>query len=186
MTELDATTFDVADMFSGRAYPKSTVDFYTDRDSAFALDRVNKAITSALLNKDEAAQSRLQGEAKDLAKKIAGSKYVLHLTGVSRDNLRAIEKKVDEKYPVDYDFLGRVKPNNERVEEGENLLWALHIEKIVAPNGAVLIAPTPEQIKIIRDNGSDGEIQKVVQAISEFTDGTKSGFETAAMDADFL
>jgi hypothetical protein len=186
MDELNPDTFDVLDMFNGVAYPKTTVDFYTDQKSAYDLSQLTRAISKAVSSgASESELEKLYAESRELAERTRASKYVFHLTGVSRDDQIAVITGLDRDYPVKVDFLGRREPNVEREEAGTNLIWALHTERIVAPNGSAINAPSAETIKYIRSKAPDSEIEKVEAAISEFRTGSKSGFEAVAQNPDF-
>lgn len=183
---LNAATFDVAEMFLGSLYPTEEVSFYTDAAVAYEFHRLSEEAIQAIRDKDESAATEIETRRDELIRKAADKRYVIHLRGQSRDNRRAIINQVRAKYPADQDFLGREKANPEADEMYANLTWALHIEKIVRPDGAVLVGPDAEVIKVIRGNAPDSELAKVEQAIMDLSEGVKSGFEALAQEHDFL
>lgn len=187
MTEaLNPATFDVAEMFAGVSYPETVVPFYTDQGIAYEFHKLSQESLEAVQNKDEDAARDIEVRRDELVKKAESNRYEIHLRGQSRDNRDAILASVRDKFPVERDFLGREVPNAEADALYVNKYWALHITKIVRPDGAIITAPDEGAIKIIRGNSPDSEIEKVEKAIQELTSGAKSGFESLAQEHDFL
>jgi hypothetical protein len=183
---LDFKTFDVADMFAGVSYPKTVVPFYTDAGIAYEFHKLAGEALDAVREKDEEAGREIEERRDALIKKAESNRYEIHLQGQSRDNRDAVLKSVRAKFPVERDFLGREAPNPEADEVYINKFWALHIEKIVRPDGAIITAPDEAAVKVIRGNAPDSEIDKVEAAIQELSSGAKSGFESLAQEHDFL
>lgn len=181
-----ASTFDIADMFAGVSYPSEVVPFYTDQAIAYEFHKLAGEALEAVRDKDEEAARAIEERREDLIRKAESNRYEIHLRGQSRDNRDAILKSVRAKFPVERDFLGREAPNAEADELYINKFWALHIEKIVAPNGAINTAPDEAAIRVLRGNSPDSEIDKVEKAIQELSSGAKSGFESLAQEHDFL
>lgn len=179
-------TFDVAEMFAGKSYPKDTVEVFMDEATAYEINKLQAEARQAVASQDEEAGRAVEERLTALVKRGAASKYVFHLTGVSRDSRKAAVESVTAEFPMEQDFLGRDKPNPQGDEKYANLMWALHIEKIVAPSGAVIVAPSEADIKVIRGNAPDPAVEKVEAAIKELSTGVKSGFETLAQEHDFL
>lgn len=187
MTEaLNATTFDVAEMFLGITYPTTSVTFYTNPGIAYEFNRLEEDLHTAIRKGDEAAEKAVEAKKEELAKKAASFRYEFHLRGQSRDNRQAIHTKVLEAYPVQHDFLGRDLPNAAADDMYANLTWSLFVEKVVRPDGAIMVAPDEATIKVIRGNAPDSEIEKVETAIRGFSEGVKGGFELLAQEHDFL
>lgn len=183
---LDFKSFDVADMFAGISYPATVVPFYTNQGVAYEFNKLAEEAIEAVRNKDETAAKEIAKRREALVKKAESNRYEIHLRGQSRDNRDAVLETVRAKFPVERDFMGREIPNDEADILYVNKYWALHIEKIVRPDGAVIIAPDEAAVKIIRGNSPDSEIAKVEKAIQELTEGAKSGFESLAQEHDFL
>lgn len=184
MPELNPETFDVADMFSGVAYPKDTVAVYTNEEPAYRLDALNKRIAREIAN--EGARDDLSEQAVKLLGEVNKYRYTFHLTGIGEDTRKAIAEKAINEYPNKYGTFGQVLPNSEQDEYFNNLLWAVHTEKIEAPNGAIIAAPDDSQMKIIRGNLPLTQQAKIKAAIDAFSTGSAAGFEAAAQEADFL
>lgn len=186
MAEINAATFDVTDMFTGIAYPTEVIPFYTNPEIAYEIDRLNKLAPSVIAEKDEAKAKKLKADVEALHEKAAKFRYEIHLRGSSREKRDNLIKSADEKFETETDFLGREKPNAEKVEYLENAWWALHIEKIVAPNGAIKTVPEPAEIAYIRGEAPDSETKKVSLAIKALTENVASGIEAITSEADFL
>lgn len=184
--ELNAATFDIGDLFSGKIYPKDTVEVYLDEEVAYELQKNSKAAMKAVQEEDEEAAKAIAERHEELVKRGEKSRVIFHLTGVSRDHRQAIVDKVLEEYPLEYNFLGQPKPNSLADEKHANLRWALHIESIERADGSVLVAPTADQVKIFRGNAPDSEILKIENAIIDLSEGVKGGFETLAQEHAFL
>ena len=182
----DFKTFDIADMFAGISYPTEVVPFYTNQGVAYEFNKLAEEAIEAVRNKDETAAKEIEKRREALIKKAESHRYEIHLRGQSRDNRDAVLESVRVKFPVERDFMGREIPNDEADVLYVNKYWALHIEKIVRPDGAVIVAPDETAVKIIRGNSPDSEIAKVEKAIQELTEGAKSGFESLAQEHDFL
>lgn len=184
MTELNPETFNVADMFTGVAYPKESVSVYTNEGPAYRLATLNKRIAREIAN--EGAHDELSEQAVALLKEVNKYRYVFHLTGIGQDTLKAIADKARAEHPSKYGTFGQELPNPEQDEYFNNLLWAVHTEKIEAPNGAIIAAPDDAQMKIIRGNLPLSQQAKIKKAIDGFATGSADGFEAAAQEADFL
>ena len=186
MTELSAKTFDVAEMFSGVAYPTSEVAVYMNARVGAEYSRLTEEALAAVQAEDEEAGKRIEARRKELLAEAEKSRFIFHLRGQSRERINAIRDQVEEEYPVEYDFLGREKPNRAGDEKYTDLIWALHIERIERPDGAILTAPTESDIRVIRNNAPDSESKKITNAIQEFSTSVQNGIEAIAQEHDFL
>lgn len=187
MTEaLDFKTFDVADMFAGVTYPESEVPIYTDQGIAYEFNKLAQESADAVREKDEKKAKEIEKRREALIKRAESNRYVFHLRGQSRDNRDAILRGVKEEFPPEVDIFGRQKVNAEADALYVNRYWALHITKIVRPDGAAIVAPDEGTIKVIRGQAADSEVDKIEAAIQELTEGAKSGFESLAQEHDFL
>lgn len=185
MTAPKTATFDLADVFTGKAFPKDTKDVYLDEETSYEISRLNKESTKAVALNDEDAAKRIEAEFTALIAKAEKSHYVVYLTGVSRQDRKTALEEVMDKYPMESDAFGRIKPNEKANDFLANLSWKMHIEKIVDPNGAELV-PSLEDIIIFRDNAPDPAIAVIEEGINELSEGVKSGFETIVQNSAFL
>lgn len=180
------TTFDIADLFTGKAYPKTEVEVFLDEDAAYEITKNSRATTRAVVAEDTAALKDLEAKHHELVKRAAASKVTFHLTGVSRAERKAMMEKTLEDYPLEYNLLGRPNPNPKADEVHADRKWALHTERIVRADGSQIVAPTPDQIHVFRDNAPDAVVEQIEQAIMDLSDGVKGGFETLVQETGFL
>lgn len=181
-----ASTFDIADLFSGKAYPKTSVTVYLDEDAAFEIYENSKAAKKALFEENQEAAEAIQKRLEELTKRAESSKVTFHLTGVSRADRKAVLDKTLEEFPVQRNFLGQEIPDAKADDAHANRRWALHIERIERPDGSIRVTPTPEEIKVFRDNAPDLAVKQIEEAIIELTEGASQGFETVAQETGFL
>lgn len=187
MTEaLDPKTFDIADMFAGISYPTEVVPFYTNSQIAYEFNKLSREAADAVVRKDEKAGAEIIARQEALVKKAEANRFEIHLRGQSRENRQHVLDAVRAEFPIEKDFLGREEIAPEADEAYINRFWALHIEKIVSPDGSLRVAPTEGEIKVLRGNSPDSELAKVEAAIKALTEGAKSGFESLAQEHDFL
>lgn len=180
-TTPDVKTFDLAAALAGRTYPEIIVPVFLDEAMQFELSRLDKALSTATTEeavKLEKERSELLSAFKEFALKVK-------VKGAPRHLRKATLDKVLADFPTERDALGRVKPNPEGDEAFATATWLLHVVEIAAPDGSVLI-PTEEDIINFRNNAPDAAIFAVETAISELTSGSKSGYEAAVQDLDFL
>lgn len=183
---LDYKTFDVADMFAGVNYPSTTVPFYTNAEIAYEFNKLAHDAKDAVERKDEAAAKAVEKRREELLKESEKFRFEFHLRGQSRDNRDAVLEAVRAEFPDgEPDLFGRRTPNPDAEKAYVNRYWALHVEKIVRGDGAVLL-PDEATVRIIRGQAPDSEIDKVEAAIQELSVGAKSGFESLAQEHDFL
>jgi hypothetical protein len=181
-----ATTFDIADLFTGQALPKTDVDIWLDAKSAYEIYKNAKEIKDAVFRQDTEKLGALEARHHELLEKAKSSRVTFKLTASLREDRQAVLEKTLEKYPQEFNFLGQAKPNREADEYHANLMWALHTEAIVRPDGSAIAAPGPEQIAYFRGHAPDAAVLAIEEALKEFTDGAASGFDTVAMETGFL
>lgn len=181
-----ATTFDIGELFAGKAYPKDSVDVYLDEEVAYELSQTTREIAKALNANNTDELKVLEARSAELVKRGAASKVTIHLTGVSRGDRKHVLDEILEQFPQQYDFLGRALPNPEADDAHANARWALHIERIERPDGSNLVAPKPEEIALFRAKAPDSAIEDIELKIRGFSEGAKNGFETLAQEQGFL
>lgn len=187
MTELDSKTFDISAALTGRSYPEDVVAVYLDEAVGYEIykNEIELRRLSILGKSDE--YQELDKETDELKDQIAHSRLEFHIRGLPRKVARDLEKKVTTKYPVQTNPLnGEEIFNQDREEYRNNLVWAAFINRIVDANGAEFVAPGPSTIEEIRNYAPAAALEAIDTAIVQLTQGAKSGFETAAKDADFL
>lgn len=183
---MDATTFSIADMFSGIDLPEEQVNFYTDARTGYEIRKADKELAQAELRGDEDEVKRLQALLEELVVKRDKKKFVFTVRDATNDHRRVIKEEIDKKFPPERDFVGNVLPNAEADEEYANQMWALHIPVITDPEGNQIIAPTPEMMRVIRAKAPSPELKKVEAVIQGFASEVERGFEYKAQETDFL
>lgn len=183
---LDASTFDLADMFAGISYPKTVIPVYTNPGVGYEINKLTQEAKDAVLLKDEEKAEEVSKRHSELVKESEKYRYEFTLQGHSKDEREAILDKVREQHPPTDNWMGQEKFSAEGDRLYINLTWALHIAQIKAPNGAVNVAPGAEGIEVLRAKLPDSEQKKIEAAIQELSEGTKAGFETLAQEHDFL
>lgn len=182
----DFKSFDIADMFSGTAYPEDVVDFYTDASTAYGLYKLTDEARKAIALKDEDAARDVEARREELLRKGEKHHYLVHVRGVSRDDRENVRKVVDKEFPPEVNMFNQLKPNAEADEKYINLMWALHITRIETPDGRTLVSPSEGDVKAIRGKAPETETAKVEAKIQELREGAASGFEALVQEHDFL
>lgn len=180
------STFDIADLFSGKIYPKDVKEVYLDEAVAYEITKNNKAIKDALVKEDTEKLVELEQKHQELVKRAASSKVTFYLTGVSREERRAVLDKTLEEFPQQFNMLGQPLPDQQANEAHANRKWALHTERIVRADGSAIIAPDEATIKVFRGNAPDLVVEEIENAILDLSEGVKGGFETLVQETDFL
>lgn len=182
----DFKTLDIADMFAGIAYPEDKVDIYIDAKTAYELYKLQGDAGRAVRDQDEAEGARIAEEIQDLLKRGEKSHYIVHIRDTGQDEKDAIRKAVDAKHPPKVNLFNQPEPNAEADEMYTNLMWALHVTRITAPDGRAMVAPQEGDIKALRAKAPGTELRKVEEKIQELRTGAASGFESLVMEHDFL
>lgn len=174
-------TFDLSAALAGRTFPEIVVPAFLDEAVQFDLSRLDKRIARA--TNEEAPE--LEKEREELLAMFKEFALKIKVKGTPRHLRKATLDKVMEQYPQERDSFGRLKPNDEADEAFALSTWLLHVVEIAAPDGSVL-NPTEADIINFRNNAPDSAIVAVEIAIKELSEGSKSGYETAVQEIDFL
>lgn len=185
MTDVNPKTFDLAAVLSGNAYPKDEIAVYLSEEAGYRVYKINREIAAATISGDTGKLESLQEDFVKAAKETEKYRYIVHITGASRQDRKKVVEEVIEKYPIETNAFGQMKPNAEADDFLANLTWKLHIESIVDPSGAVL-TPGYDDIVLFRGYAPDLAIETIEAGIRELSEGTKSGFESAIQEHDFL
>ena len=192
---LSKETFSFFDVLSGVSYPKDVLTIYMDEAAAYDLEKLLREISGTSENDvTEESVEALRVKAEALKSRIENSKYTFFLTGVSDDRI------VDARTLTDKEFEKRKKPRKNAsghiekyLPEDQQYEWmrylnavvqSLHIEQIVAPNGAVMTAPSPDEIAHFYDKAPGAEKGRLDQAIASLR--VKSESYEASIDEGFL
>lgn len=185
MSELNAKTFDLAAVLAGQDYPEKTVDVYFNEALAFEVTKLDDEL-KFLKALDDSKYTELQDKFDKLVKDVEQYKYTFHLKAVPSRVKNDIKAQVDRKHPQRYNQIGLPEPDVMRDRLFASLMMQVYITKIVAPDGAEIIAPSLETITDFMDNAPSHALIKVENAIASFESEVANGFEVAAKSADFL
>lgn len=180
MTEFDANTFDIADMLSGNKFPEKMVPIYVNEEVSYRVAEIEERIQADPENEG------LEAEREALHKEAQNFRFEVHLRGVPRDKILTAVEQIEEQYPSEYSALGRRKPNAEADHAMSLLQWALYIQKIVSPTGAVADSLSDDEVENMRRGLPAPAIQAIEEGISALQEKTRSGHEALAMETDFL
>lgn len=174
-------TFDLAAALAGRTFPEIIVPVFLDEALQFELSRLDKAISNATAEEVGALEEK-RSEHLAVFKEFALKVLV---KGAPRHLRKATVEKITQDFPAKKDAFGRIEADPAADDAFATATWLLHVQRIDAPDGSVLI-PTEEDIINFRNNAPDASITAVELAISELTSGAKAGYESAIQDLDFL
>lgn len=182
-------TFSFLDVVQGRGYPKDEVVINLDEQTAYQIQKLETRIADQT---DNAEADRLSKELIGLHAKLAQSRFVFKITGVSTELKEQLLEQTIAKIPDTYDTnknfmtgqVEKVKKNNPK--QGvlfSDLLWQAMVEQIVAPSGAVDTAPSLETISAFRGRAPESQLLKFNAALEKL-DVAAEAFEVAT-DSDF-
>lgn len=176
----EAKRFDLIAALSGRTYPVEKVPVFLDEALMYEYVKVSKEAEEDPANEaKQVAREKMLEAFKDFA-------ITVTLRGVSRDILEAIEDEILEKYPMEYDVLGRPKPNRERVEEFAVRYWNVFVIKVEAPDGSVLAPPSADDLAYFRKKAPQAAIDAVEDGINTLREGPAAAYEKMVKDPAFL
>lgn len=182
MTEqLNHETFDLIAVLSGRDYPTVEVPVYFHEGlglKAYKIQQELKRATGDKLEELDAEYAKLQEEA-------ASERYVVTLKAVDESLRRDVFNAVAEEFPSTKDMLGRETPHPKSDDEFTKRMWAIYIEKVTSPSGAISLT-TPDIVNALYAKAPASFHAAVNEGIAELQVGTRAGFEQMAKDTDFL
>lgn len=185
MSELNHETFDLGSAITGVSFPEDEVTVYFDESIGYAIHKAEEELRLAEIRGNEDRLKELDSEIQDLKKKARDLEFKVTVRGLPESTRKACDQKSREKFPVETTFLGTVEPNPDRNDYYESLLWAASIVKVTDSKGRVSL-PTEENIRQLRESAGRTVVEAISRGIGELVTGTRSGFEKAAQDVDFL
>lgn len=177
---MDANTFDITDLFSGNSLPSEEIAVYVDEQANYELAKAEKEAAKDPQN------SELEARREEALERARAARFVVRLSAVPRHDIVNIVRDVDESHPEEVNAFGRAKPNPERQEALSDSLWALHLKEIESPSGAKITEFSPEDVRSLRTDTPHPVAEAIDKAIGDLSDLSKKGYETAAMETDFL
>lgn len=179
-------TLDLAALLAGNEHPTETVEVYMSEAIGYAVYKARKEVERATILQDKDALEAAENELSELIEAGKKVRLTVHIQGINKGLRKSIIRKSLDKFPAEYDFLGRLTPNQDRDTYHANLMWAAMVTKLVGPDGSEGGAPTPEEAETFRDQAPDAATDAIERAIETLTEGAKSGFETLAQEHGFL
>lgn len=180
--QLDHKTFDLIGVLSGRDYPTLEVPVYFNEAIGFKLFQIDQRRN---LSVGEAELAELDAEYADLVEKARSEEYKVLLKSIPESVRRDVFNKVNEEFPAKKDLLGREEPNPKADEEFTKGMWAVYIQKVTDPSGAVATADE-RVINALYANAPTSVHEAINKGIAELQVGPKSAFEQMAKDTNFL
>ena len=180
--DLDIKTFDLTEVLTGRGYPEVEVPVYFDESAAFAIYELRQKVRG--LSDEDKGFKEANARLEELISGLNDQRYVFTLRGVPMQTQKDLFKRAKAQ------FKPQEKKGEDIADEAAelyaNLVWAAHIVKITAPNGAVQVSPSVETIELLRAKAPAAAQSAIEAGIQELTVGAKAGFERAAQAVDFL
>lgn len=176
---MDASTFDLTDIFTGNSFPKEDVTVVVNEALTYELGKIEKEIQK------DPENASLERKRKALVKKAKDATFTFHLTGVPRQDILAALDAVEEEYPSKETF-GRKIPHPKADDAYAVKSWAMHIESIENGSGGVVSPITEEQAAELRGSLPTAVVLKVETAINDLAATAREGFEALALETDFL
>lgn len=182
MTDVNPRTFDLGAALAGITYPEETIPVFFDQALSYELANLDRKIRIA----DGEALKKLTALRNELIEKTKSAAILVKLRGVPRELRKATLDSVTAEYPIEYNAFGQAQPNPEADDVYARKIWALHLVSITGPDGSVLEPVTEADVDMFRSKAPDTAIGAVEQGIARLTDDTKTGYDTAIRDIDFL
>lgn len=175
----DAKTFDLIGALEGREYPEIEVPIFLNEGIMFTYAQLSEASAKDPANKEkQEALDAMFEEVKHLA-------ITVTVRGTPRHIRKAIVDKVMKKHPVKSNAFGQEEDSPEGVEMLTQLSWEAHVVRVTAPDGTEM-TPNKAEIQALRDKAPDASINAIADAISELSEGSRSGYEQIVQDPNFL
>jgi hypothetical protein len=118
-------TFSVLDAAKNRSYPQDIVDVYTDAESAYQVNRLERKINDATDNDDLEALSAQQ---EDYRAKVKASVLTFRLRGINPGMIRSLSEEAKAKFPDD---------ENKQNEWSNFSILAAHVVDVTDADGNV-------------------------------------------------
>lgn len=181
---LDPKTFDLIGVLSGRDYPTLEVPVYFNETLGFKLFKLAQKRKEAIALSDERV-GEIDTQYQALRKESEGEEYTVLLKSID-ESLRAdIHAKVTEEFPPKKDMLGREEEHPQWDREFTKRMWSVYIQKVTDPDGATS-AVDEKTLEVLLAKAPRTAQEEINKGIAELQVGPSAGFESLAMDTDFL
>lgn len=167
--------FDIFDVLSERAYPRDIVTVYLDDGAAFELRKLTDEVDAIDGEPDQATVEAFNERLTNIRTRIDRSARTFHLAGVSSDTIKDAMTAADEHF--ESRKVNRKRADGSIIRElpksaqddfmvyTSAVMMALHVEKIVDPDGRQVVAPTPDAIVRFINGAPIYAVREVNQAI---------------------
>lgn len=182
---LDPKKLDLIGVLSGRDYPELEVPVYFNEKLGFEIHQLQKKIAEVEARGDSKTLEALDAERDKLVNQAESEKFVVTLQGIPEKVYRSIVDQVNEEHPNETDLFGREKSNPKGDELFTKKLWQAYIRTVTAPDGAQNHVGEAEVDALIAQAPSPAQ-EAITRGITELRTGSKSGFEYAVKELDFL
>jgi hypothetical protein len=181
--------FDLRDVLADRKYPTARIPVVLNDEVLWDFVELQRQAAEAVVDNaidSEDVQRKLEAK---IAERDA-SVYWIHLRGTSRRHREDIQSEVLSQIPYKPDMYGRddVARSLKRQQLTTELLFASHITKIVAPNGAEQVFTEENKRDLTRaflDEAPDHAVNIVDNAIAQLRGEEAEQFAKVS-DLDFL
>lgn len=182
--ELNHKTFDLISVLAGRDYPTHEVPIYLEENIGLEIYRLEKKRSEALVLAPEEADE-LDKQHSALVESAKSEQYTVKLKSIPERVRRDIIHTVESEFPTKRNMIGQEEPNPEGNEAFTKKMWAVYIQTITDPDGAVTTV-NDAIIDSIYDNAPGVAHEAINDGIAELQVGPKAGFESAAKELNFL
>jgi hypothetical protein len=190
---LTPETFSFIDTLAEKEYPSDTVEIFMDEVAAIELAKIAIKIDQVPESDPETLEVFLKDAVK-WQKRLEKSMHLFHIKGVSDDTITDLREIAAAEFEsrkrprkAANGHLDRILPESEQlnyVRYFNALVLSVHIKQIVRDDGAILTAPSAEEIATFVDKGPTTEKQKLQRAIDRLR-ARAEDFERK-IDVDFL
>lgn len=182
---LDPKTFDLIGVLSARDYPTLDIEVYFNETLGFEISQIQKALEAAELRGDKDKVLELDESRAAKIKQVEDQKFIVRLKSIPESVRRSIISKVQEEFPEKTDLLGRSQSNPGADEAFTKKMWQAYIKTVTSPDGAVKVVDE-DDINAMYANAPITVHEAITVGIQELQTGSKSGFEDAVKEIDFL
>jgi hypothetical protein len=191
---LTPETFSFIDTLAEKEYPSDTVEIFMDEVAAIELAKIAIKIDQIPESDPETLEVFLKDAVK-WQKRLEKSMHLFRIRGVSDDTITDIREIAEAEFEgrkkprrtANGQHLERILPESEQtnyVRYFNALVLSVHIEQIERTDGAVLTAPSAEEIATFIDKAPTAGKEKLQRAIAHLR-ARAEDFERK-IDVDFL
>ena len=178
-------TLDLTAVIAGIEMPSVDKVVYLNPAVAVRVSQIKAALERATVNKQAEQVEELQAELDKALVEAEKFRFVFEIASAPRDVRENALATALESYPLEFDLMGRAKPNPAGDNLYKDLYWSLHIRRITGPGGASMV-PTPEQVAQLRASLDDAAHNEIEEAMNELYGDAQNGYEALVQSHDFL